>query len=132
MLITQKDSSYTTIVYRDTTIQIRLPPDTIYSADTIFIKPGNVLYISSKTIKNGIISASAFILNNKLYLSAYLNDSTFYYPLKNAIHSTTTKNIRSTAAQLPSSSLSNKNQLFLLIIILLIIIIAIILLYSHF
>ncbi|MEI6696908.1 MAG: hypothetical protein WCO13_12675 [Bacteroidota bacterium] len=129
ILLIQKDSSYTTVVYKDTTIQIRLPPDTIYSIDTIFIKPGNVLYIAPKTIKKGIISASAYIQNNKLYLSAYLNDSTFYYPLKNAIRSTTTNNIRSTATQLPSSSLPKENQLFLLLAIFMIIIIAVIVIF---
>ena len=129
ILLIQKDSTYTTIVYKDTTIQIRLPPDTIYSIDTIFIKPDNVLYIAPKSIKNGIISASAFILNNKLYLSAYLNDSTFYFPLKNAIRSTTTNNIRSTANQLTTSSPTIQNQLFLLIVLFLLVIIAVCIIY---
>ena len=132
ILITQKDSTYTTIVYKDTTIQIRLPPDTIYSVDTIYIKPGNILSLAPKFLNKGIITATAFIRNNKLYLSAYLNDSTYYYPIKNAIRSTTTNNIRSTAAQLPTSSPTNQNQLNQLIIIILIIIIAALLLYFLF
>ena len=118
ILLIQRDSSYTTIVYKDTTIQIRLPPDTIYSIDTIFIKPGNVLYIAPKSIKNGIISASAYIQNNKLYLSAYLNDSSFYYQIHNAIINTTTTNshsANSTAAPPEQSYFTLKNLLIFLL-----------------
>lgn len=102
VIIYQKDSTYTTVIQKDTTVQIKLPADTVFSVDTIKVKENNQLYIAPVMLKKGIITAKASIIDNKLCLSAYINDSSINYNIPNAIRTINT--IKSETKQLESSN----------------------------
>jgi hypothetical protein len=102
VVIYQKDSIFTTQIYKDTTVHLKLPADTIYSVDTIIIKENNQLYIAPVVLRKGIITAKASIIDNKLKLTAYINDSCINYNIPNAIRITNT--VKSESIQIESSN----------------------------
>lgn len=66
------------VVYKDTTIflkdtiQVKLPKDTAFISDTVFVNNG-VASLRPVTAKNGIVSATAWIEDNKLKVKSWIN-----------------------------------------------------------
>jgi len=73
-----------TTIFRDTTVFVLLPKDTIKYSDTVYIK-NNVCFMPAKYLKNGIISAQAEVQNSRLNLSAWINDSGIFYTLNDVV-----------------------------------------------
>lgn len=73
-----------TVKYRDTTIYVRLPKDTVKINDTVYVKQG-LAFMPKIWRQIGIITATAEIKKSRLYVDAYLNDTSFKVNLKNAI-----------------------------------------------
>lgn len=71
------------IIYKDTviyrTIEIKLPPDTVKITDTLIIKD-NEVNMPRITKTFGLITTNAEIIRSKLFVTSYLNDSTFLSP----------------------------------------------------
>ena len=126
LVIYQKDSIYTTIIYKDTTVNLKLPADTVFSVDTIFINENNQLYIAPVELKKGIITAKASIIDNKLKLTAYINDTGINFNIPNAIRTINTTKSESKQIQ-SSNKYSIPIWLFLLIFTSLLIIVTVVL-----
>jgi len=74
------------LVYRDTTIYVSLPKDTVKIKDTIKLPAiGKKLNYGPVEKRNGLITVKAEIRNNVLGIESYLNDSTIFVKLDNAI-----------------------------------------------
>lgn len=75
------------VVYKDTTIYIRLPQDTVFMGPPelrISIVNGEI--VMEKVCKSyGIITACAWIEKSQPYVYAYLNDTSYKVTLRNAI-----------------------------------------------
>ena len=72
------------VSYRDTTIWIDLPSDTVRWNDTIYIIR-NIAYMPLKCEKKGIITACAWVQNSRLFLSAHISDSSYKLTIDSAI-----------------------------------------------
>lgn len=84
-IITKDSTIYKEIVkYKDTTVFVYLPKDTVTINDTVYIVNG-VCYMARKHTKNGIVSAWAEVINNRMNMQAFVNDSGVFYQLNNAI-----------------------------------------------
>ena len=84
--ITIKDSiiEKEKLVIRDTIIYRDLPKDTVKIEKIVYIKNG-IVNMPETTAQNGIVSALARIINNKLSVMGWINDSTIFFELKGAI-----------------------------------------------
>ena len=79
-----KDSIREVTIYRDTTIYINLPADTVYKKDTIIIKNG-YFYIAPMYAETNLATAKAWISHNKLSLMLADKDTTLEVRLENAL-----------------------------------------------
>lgn len=79
-----KDSIREVTIYRDTTIYIHFPADTIIKTDTIIVKEG-YLYIAPMYAETNLATASAWISYNKLSLMLADKDTTIQVRLLNAL-----------------------------------------------
>jgi len=66
----------TNTIIRDTTIFVKLPKDTVKLTETIYINNGMV-NMKPKEVQNGIVSAMAKIINNKLSVLAWINETSY-------------------------------------------------------
>lgn len=67
------------LVYRDTTIYVQLPRDTVRITDTLPVPMiGQKLNYGPVTKKNGLITVNAVIRNNILGIESYINDSSIF------------------------------------------------------
>jgi len=72
------------IAYKDTTIFVKLPSDTVYKKDTITIVNGYV-YVAPIYAESKMASAKAWIRQNKLNLMLADKDTTIEIKLKDAL-----------------------------------------------
>ena len=72
------------IVYRDTTVEVPLPADTVTIVERVYVSNG-VASMPKVVKQNGIITAEAEVKNGMLLLSSFLNDSLLFVTLRNAI-----------------------------------------------
>ena len=72
------------ITYKDTTIYVKLPADTVYKKDTITIVNGN-FYIAPIYAETKLASAKAWIRQNKLNLMLADKDTTLEIKLTDAL-----------------------------------------------
>lgn len=79
-----KDSIREVIKYRDTTIYVKLPADTVTTSDTIYIKNGVTVYKEVKA-ETKLATARAWIGQNRLNLTLADKDTTIEIKLKDAL-----------------------------------------------
>ncbi len=85
-IIERHDSTITrdSIVYRDTTIEVKLPADTVKIVERVYVNNG--IATMPKVVKqNGIITAEAEVKSGMLLVNSFLNDSSVFVTLTNAI-----------------------------------------------
>lgn len=74
------------VSYKDTTIYLKLPKDTLYKIDTVYIGENSKFSTKGKSIlTNEFCESVAYVKNNKLYHNLYFVDTTLKIKLDNAI-----------------------------------------------
>lgn len=79
-----KDSIRTEIVYRDTTIYVTLPVETITKTDTIYVKNGSVIF-NPVEVETNYAYAKAWTGQNRINLTLTDKDTTLIFRLNKAI-----------------------------------------------
>ena len=67
-----------TIIYKIKEVEVPLPQDTVYITKTMVVKNG-VVNLRKQIEKNGIITVEYGVVNSKLWIESFLNDSTVTY-----------------------------------------------------
>ena len=73
-----------TTIYRNDTIEVELPSDTVEILETVTIRE-NLAYLPTTHKEFGIIGVDAGVDKSELHVIAYIIDSTFLYPVHDTI-----------------------------------------------
>jgi hypothetical protein len=71
--------------YKDTTVYVKLLPDTVYNVDTIKIVKNKVINLPKSKLENKFCFSYAYVLNNRLYHNLITKDTTLEFRLDNAV-----------------------------------------------
>lgn len=84
---TEKEIVYRdTTIYRNDTISIKLPNDTVTVTETVTIREDNLAYLPTIHKEFGLIGVDAGVYRSVMRVTAYFVDSTFLYPVKDTIY----------------------------------------------
>jgi len=87
-------------VYRDSLIAVPLDPDTIRVQDSI--PCDKIINLPVKRIVSGMVTAEAFVVNNILFLNAFVNKDSVKVLIKNATKTTVIEHTSTVTRNVPT------------------------------